>query len=271
MPLMPMPPIPVKCKCCCEKTFLYVLFRLAGRMSMKIVCSQSASPPPLKCRPLYRRRRVWRIAARPAPIRFQRADSAAAGESRPSNKFLAGHFGIAHQPGGAAALHGLGIAQSDDRRRRTETGPESTAFPRPPVPKPYPRRSGRRSDRPAAKAAGMSAMKGTISPSRPACANCSRSARRPTRRFDGRCAPAAPDLRNSGQLCRAAWFRVREPWLPPVISTCRAAARALGANARKTLRAPAGRSTSVRPPENSGRSPETRSGRARRSGRLRDW
>ena len=42
-----------------------------------------------------------------------------------------------------------------------------------------------------------------------------------------------PALRNSGQLCSAAWFRVRDPWLPPVISRWKHGAARLGLDAEE--------------------------------------
>ena len=45
-----------------------------------------------------------------------------------------------------------------------------------------------------------------------------------------------PASRNSGQLWRAAWFSVREPRLPPVISTLRTGSRRLAGSAKNSAR-----------------------------------
>src|ERR1035438_4742761 len=74
----------------------------------------------------------------------------------------------------------------------------------------------------------MSARKGTTSPSMPDEANASRISAKPDTPVWWVMRIPRPALRNNGQLCIAAWLRVRDPWLPPVISRWSRGPRTLG-------------------------------------------
>src|ERR1039457_1211829 len=80
----------------------------------------------------------------------------------------------------------------------------------------------------AGGAAAMPEMKGTISPSMPDKAKASRISAKPETPVWWVMRMARTALRNSGQLCSAAWFKVRDPWLPPVISRWSTGPRGLG-------------------------------------------
>ena len=153
--------------------------------------------------------------------------------------------------------------------REWETAPESTACRPPPLRPPRPRPRGTRSDRPAANAAGISSMNGTTSPSSPD------SRERRASLFVGVAAGLVQDARpeilrlgTAASSARAAWFSVRAPRLPPVISSRSCSTAASGGMSKEFLahRQP-GNSVFARR-ENSARFPRSSAALAPQSGRA---
>ena len=167
---MPMPPMPVKCRCWGRKNIsLSYCFGFRRRMSIGILSAASSKLVG---------RAPRRAGSRELPRRFapcapaRPADPASSDTT--ANKCSPVHLRIAHQARRAAALHGLGIARLVIVGGERETAPARTACPAAASSEtaPAPERQTTRSA--AANAAGISAMKGTTSPSRPDCAKPSR-------------------------------------------------------------------------------------------------
>ncbi len=173
-----------------KKHFLIVLFRLAPQLSIEKVGHALACPfssGPAQPNTHYHRATSSRISAArcAAP---GRANWRAASPIRSSAPCVCGQLRVPARTGvlrssarrapGAPLRRARWLPRcaSGGRRRRTGTAPEWTACPPRPAPKPRPRRTGTPPGRPRANAAGISAMNGVTSPSRPESANaCAQS------------------------------------------------------------------------------------------------
>ena len=166
MPLMPMPPIPAKCRCWGRKNIsLSYCFGSRAQLSIEIVHAIRAPPPP-ESPPRAAPRPAWRSCRAASPMRSSAPGSR--GQFRISRETASRRSSPRRAPGGPRRRAPWPPrCASDDRRRRRETAPGSRACRRRPVPRRRPRPTRQTTRSAAAKAAGMSVMNGTTSPSSP--------------------------------------------------------------------------------------------------------